>query len=223
MNLFKKIFSRIFTEDKQVTNDQYVNSCLQLDFEEFDDDRVWYNIDEMKRIHELAESGELEKALALAKTILLKYYDFYYLYCKIGTLLDKLGRSSEAEQLYFQGLEKSRSKADICNSLGNRAFERKDFKEAVRWWIKSAVIQLVAKRLIQGFPFLSLAYIAEGFELKACHEWLVSLADRVSKIRFNDEATNLRYKVAVCQDSNAIKQLIIAFWKQYQRLDSCSK
>jgi hypothetical protein len=206
------------------TGNAYVDSCFQFEFEELDEPRIWHTIDDLKDIPRLAESGKADKALALAEASLHQYSDYDFLYVWIGRLKAELEYSGEPQKTYFEGLQRCRSKASLCDSMAMVEFNANNLSNAVMWWIKSCAIQLGGGRARNGFSFLNLAYIAAGLGLAECHYALLKQADRIDsrQVRFDAEGANQRYRLASSQGSASIKQAISLLCSYYVQ-DSARK
>ena len=56
-------------------------------------------------------------------------------YERAAGLYDELSEPDEAEIILKEGLEQSLSKCSIAATLGDRAFEKKNYRDAIRGWI----------------------------------------------------------------------------------------
>lgn len=192
----------------KVTGDSYVDSCFQFEFEEFDEHRVWHEIASLKDIPLLAEEGDKKKALDVAEIALKEYPDFDFTYLWVGKLRASLGYSGEPPKTYFEGMQNSRSKLSLCTGMANWEFEHNNLAEAVKWYIKSCALQLGGKTDREAFPFLNLAYIAEGLYLTKYKTSLLKQVDRIQNIRFDAEGTRQRYQLAAAQGTISIQKAI---------------
>jgi hypothetical protein len=191
----------------KLTGDPYVDSCFQLDFDELDEPRVWHEIAELKDIPLLADSDK-KKALDAAEKALKAYPDYDFAYFWVGNLRGLLAYPGEPRKTYREGMKRSRSKLNLCIGVANWEFEQNNLAEAVRWYIRSCALQLGGKMYRAEFPFLNLAYIAEGLNLAKCKTALLKQVERIRNIKFDTEGANKRYRLAAEQGNDSIKKAI---------------
>jgi hypothetical protein len=188
------------------TGDAYVDSCFRFGFDELEEERDWHEMADVAEIPRLANSGDNVGALALIDEALTRYPDYGFLYSWRGHVQSKLDLREEERQSYLEGIQKSRSKASLCDYLGQWEFKAGRLAEAVEWWIKSCAIQLYVDRPEYASPFLRLAYIAEGLGLTACHSALLEQVDRIQNIRLNAQGERECWALAASQGNASIKR-----------------
>lgn len=195
------------------TSDAYVNSCFNLDFRECEETRMWANIDKLKEIPQLFQAGKKDKARELVETALVEYSDYDFVYIWMGNLLEDKKQPQEALKIYHLGIRECRSKAYLCDNIGQLALERKDLPEAVKWLIKSCAVQLGGGKAQDAISFINLGYIAEGLGLPNCAIQLFEWGDAIDprQIRFDAVGVNYRHQLASTQGTPSIKQAIRAF------------
>ena len=191
----------------KLTGDPYVDSCFQLDFDELDEPRVWSEITDLKDIPFLADDDK-RKALDVAEKALKAYPDYDFTYFWVGKLRGSLDYPGEPRKTYLEGMQKSRSKLNLCTGMASWELEQNNLAEAVKWYLKSCALQLGGKMYRAEFPFLNLAYIAEGLNLAKCKAALLKQVERIRNIRFDAEGANQRYRLAAEQGDNSIKKAI---------------
>ena len=147
------------------TGDSYVDACFQIEFQEFYEDRDWFGIPEAKVIPEAGNAGSIEEALCLAKALRDKYPDFYFSYYWFAILYCKQGHYEDARNSLIKGLHLVKSKYHLCEKMGDIERELVNLQEAVKWWIKSIVIQVSTEKIDNYNSFLYLSYVAEKFGL----------------------------------------------------------
>jgi tetratricopeptide (TPR) repeat protein len=210
--------SIIIPEPKQIkripsTGDHYIDDCFRIDFSEHYDERDYSEIPEAKAItHET-----MEDAIRLANALREKYPDFYFSYFWLGILYQRKGLNEEARKFLFEGLDKSKSKFSICEKLGDIEFKSENLPEAVKWWIKSVIIQVCTNNLDNYSSFLNLSYIAEQFELMDTTSKLRQFVDaiEVGQIRLNSKASNEIYAITRAQGTKSMRQAIDILNKEY--------
>ncbi len=143
------------------TGDPYIDDCLQLDFEEFDEGRLWGEMPEAKAIPQAANAGQTDEALHLAQALRDKHPDFHFAYRWLNYLYRKQGRLADARNAALAGLRLSKSKYDLCQVMADTEWEQGNLPEAVKWWLRSVMIQAGTKSLGDFASFLYLSYVAE--------------------------------------------------------------
>lgn len=203
-------------------SDPFIAACLDVNYQERDDDRWFSHFKELPQIDTLRKSGQKQEALSLCRKGLQQYPDSFLFYVRAADLLDGLGKADEADQLLKEGLSKSLSKCSIARVLADRAFEKNDYRNAIRWWITAGVLQLESKIMVDKMPFLNLAYVCQPIGIKDTETWLLAMADRASNegpVRFNAEGAELRHQVAraaMAAGDDAAQHAIIAFHERYK-------
>ena len=76
----------------QPTGDLYVDTCFQIDFEEFEEPRRWHEIADMRVIPDMAMIDK-RKALALAEAALRQYEDYSFAYYWVAKLSSASARA----------------------------------------------------------------------------------------------------------------------------------
>lgn len=204
-------------------NDAFITSCFAVSYKEEEDDRWFSHFKELPEIDKLRHSDNPKEALSLCLKGLQNYPDSFLFYIRAADIYDDLGQSSNAEQVLHEGLEKSLSKCSLCTKLANRAFERKEYRTAIRWWIRAGLLQLESDIGVDPMPFLNLAYICQPFGFKEAEIWLLKLADRSSSqgsIRYNADGAELRHEAArelMRAGDDATQYAIQAFYERYNK------
>jgi hypothetical protein len=203
-------------------SDPFIATCLDVDYRECDDDRWFSHFKELPQIDALRKNSKREEALSLCLKGLDQYPDSFLFYDRAADLYDDLDRPVEAERVLKEGLSKSLSKCSIAGALADRAFAKKDYRNAIRWWITGGVLQLKSRIMVDKVPFLNLAYVCQPIGAKDTETWLLAMADRASNegpVRFNAEGAELRHQVAraaVAAGDDAAQHAIIAFHARYK-------
>ena len=210
-------------DDEAASVRDYLRSCFEIQLKENDDPRWFSDFDELPVIDATIKNGAHDQALELAEAGLAKYPDSFLFYGRLADVHQARGDAAAAEQVLFDGLRKSKSKATLCERIGSGAFENGDYLKAVRWWTISCVIQTQAETLLHYVPFLHLAYTAEGFGMKQEQAYLLKRADRISSsgpIRYNDEGAAMHYAIAKRlggSDAKAVRKALTTLRTGYDR------
>jgi tetratricopeptide (TPR) repeat protein len=199
------------------TGDAYVDSCFMIEFQEFDEGRDLFEIPEVKVLSQAGNSGRIEDALRHAEALRSKYPDLYFSYMWLSILYRKQGRTADAVNALNDGLRLSRSKYELCQNYGDMEWELGHLPEAVRWWIKSIVIQTSTNSLGNFVPFLQLSYVAEAAELQGACSHLRQFVDRMraGEIRLNADVANKLYSATRAQGNASMKQAIDLLDSEY--------
>lgn len=199
------------------TGDTYVDTCFSIEFQEFDDGRDWFEIPEAKAISQAGNAGRVEEALRHAEALRIKYPDFHFSYLWLSILYRKQGRTADAMIALNDGLRLSRSKYELCQNYGDTEWELGHLAEAVKWWIKSIVIQVGTKSLGNFVAFLQLSYVAEAAGLQGACSHLRRFVDRMraGEIRLNADVANKLYSATRSQGTASMKQAIDLLDKEF--------
>lgn len=192
------------------TGDKYVDSCFQCNFKEDSETRNWDNLDDLKDIPSLYNAGQKPKALQLAEAALAKYPDYDFVYGWLGRIREGLQYPDEPERSYHEGLRHSRSKASLCANLAMAAFEKGVLADAVTWWVKACAVLMGGGKAKDAYPFLNLAYIAEGLRLIGPNKQLLAWTEAIQSggLMFDADGANQRYRLANSQGNESIKKAI---------------
>lgn len=208
---------------KNFENDPFVTSCFTVSYKEEEDDRWFSHFKELREIDRLRRGGNPKGALPLCLKGLQSYPDSFLFYLRAADIYDDLGQSSNAEQILHEGLEKSLSKCSLCTKLADRAFEKKEYRTAIQWWIRAGLLQLESDSGVDPKPFLNLAYVCQPIGFKEAETWFLKLADRSSSqgsIRYNADGAELRHEVArelMRAGDDAAQYAIQAFYERYNK------
>ena len=206
--------------------DPFIRTCLEVPYEEWEDNRWASHFEELAEIDSLRRNGKEEDALSLCLKGLQGHPDSFLFYLRAADLYDGLRREDDAERILQEGLKLSLSKCGLCAKLADRALKRRDYRSAVQWWIRAGVLQLASKILVDMKPFLNLAYVCQPIGLIEVEQWLLSLADRASRqgpVRFNAEGADLRHQVArglMAAGDDAAQYAVQAFYEQFAERQS---
>ena len=185
----------------------YVDTCYQIDFEEFDEPRRWNDIPRMRELPDMAFYNK-EKALTVAEAALQEYADYSFVYYWVAKLRGEIGFPGEPIATCLEGLKKGRNKPMLCGAIAMFEFSRFDLGQAVKWWLRSAATQFGCRLSTDSFSLLNLAYIAEGLDLPDCQKALMSEAQRLQSVKFDPVGAEQRYHLARTQGSAPIKKAI---------------
>jgi len=149
------------------TLDTYVDACFNMEFEESQEERRWSDVPEAAAVAEAANDRRTEEALRLAQALRDKHPDFHLGYYWVGELQRRQQRYSDARECLLRGLDLTKSKYALCEMMGQVHCEAGNLAAAVKWWIRSCVIQLRLEDIEAHTPFLNLSYVAEGMGLSS--------------------------------------------------------
>lgn len=224
MGLFDKLFGskksnsgnkdvKISKQETKIVNESFVSSCFNFDLEDQPDDRVWSKYEELRIIPQECEVGSIDKAQRMIKSAKSKYQDLDFVYYWDGFIGKKKGISGEPNRSYNEGLIKCKRKASLCSWLGDEAFGAGNLEDAIRWWIRSYVLQHKVGRYYDSSSFLYLAYFADACGMGKCRDALLAKHDsqRGGKVRLtsaiSQKITYMSQKMATEDMKNTIQLL----------------
>jgi hypothetical protein len=77
-----------------------------------------------------------------------------------ASVFEEKGEIERARQAYAEGIRVSKQKNSLCGHLAMLEFKHGTLKEAVRWWIRSILLQMQSKSVDDAQSFLYLAFVA---------------------------------------------------------------
>jgi hypothetical protein len=199
------------------TDDAYVDSCFQIEFQEFDDGRDWRELPEAKAVSQAGNAGKIEEALHCAEVLRSKYPDFYFSYYWFCILYRKQGRHADAIHALNDGLRLAKSKYELCQMYGDTEWYPGHLLKAVKWWINSIVIQVGTMNLGSYGAFLYVSYVAEALGLESACLHLRQFVDRIGTggIRLNAGPANTLFMAARLLGSTSMKRAIDLLDREY--------
>jgi len=199
------------------TGDPYVDSCFTFDFQEVDEARDWYGIEELRKVTELGNQDKVREAMSLLESIWGQYTDFDFVYIWKAVLRDKMGKIDDARAVIHEGLTRCKKKYSLCNQLATIEFESGSLAEAVRWWIKSAAAQISIGQTDSVPPFLYLAYIAEALGDRASSDRLLSEVDKIrpGQIRLDGTGQSKVFNKVSGEGNDSMRRAIQLLCQEY--------
>ncbi|MCJ7706678.1 MAG: HEAT repeat domain-containing protein, partial [Anaerolineales bacterium] len=186
---------------------EYVDGCFEFPFTENEETRDWQTIPELARIPQSSQSS-VNEALKLLEEAFQNYADHDFVYVWRGYLLEQTGKPENARLTYLEGLQKARSKVNLCDALGMYEFRARYLEGCVSWWIRACVLQLSAGKMDCVQPFLRLACLSDGLKLPQCHLLLMAQVEKIENIRLDAQGIRECTLLAREQGSEAICQAV---------------
>jgi tetratricopeptide (TPR) repeat protein len=157
----------------------FVDLCLIPAFREMPESRHWTEMPDHKRVNDPLNAGDYPKAAAAAKELAKQYPDLDAVYVLWAEALIGMRDLAGARKIAQQGLERSRSKHDLCNVLGKISWNAGALDETVYWWTQGLQCQetLGESNNFGNDPntYLYLAEIAHVLGLHDCASALILL------------------------------------------------
>jgi len=165
----------------------------------------------------IPQAGDTEQALRLAEQLRQKHPDFYFVYYWLGILWDRRGDREKARQHLLEGMRLSKSKRSLYTQLGDLEWKWGSLPEAVKWWLKSVVVQVGSQHVTDYVAFLHLSYVAEALGIQAACSQLRAWEDRIrtGHIRLTAQAANELYAATRRQATSAMRHAIELLYKHY--------
>ena len=143
---------------------EYVKSCLTLQYHEIADDRLWNSISEVADLGDGSSLSEYSKR-TLVESLIVQYPDFDHVYRWSGIYHNRGGNNNEAIEILKEGLKVCKRKYNLYEELGNIEYQRNHLLDAVHWWIQSILSQKSIGQHDNRNPFLYLSYICGRLDL----------------------------------------------------------
>ena len=207
------------TEKDDAAVAAHVASCIEPKFTEQPDNRWFSDFPELREIDNAREAGRLSEALERCNRGLESHPDSFLFYGRAAQVYDAMGDAAGAERVLLAGIDKSLSKCSLCGHLAEQARKQSRHADAVAWWLRGCSAQLRANLLADNKPFMNLAYVCRPLGLGAAADWLLGLADRISRtgpIRLDAVGTRERGEVAAALGNGPAHRAVLAFVDRYQ-------
>lgn len=140
----------------------YSQDCFDPDFVEQKEICPWSQLPGAKELVRASNSQGWGEVQRLAASLIQSHAEHHFGFYWLGQARRGLGQLKQARECLLEGMDRAHSKYSLCLKLGEVEWDLGDLEEAVRWWIKSAVLQFRAHDLKEHAPFLYLSYVAEG-------------------------------------------------------------
>jgi hypothetical protein len=136
-----------------------------FDFSEKPDSRVFSQVDSLSMIPKLyygfdGENKDIARASDIIKRILTDFADYEPVHYWNGLIQIEKGDIPAARTAYANGTRLANQKRMICGAHGNLELEHGELRDAVKWWIRSALIQLQSQKINETQSFMFLGFIA---------------------------------------------------------------
>jgi len=166
--------------DTATSVDRYVAECISFRFPTSGRQQGPDDVPGTDEIAAAGNAGLTEETVRLAQAMISGHPHYYFPYLWIGIVHIGEGEYAKAREALIQGLERAERKDSLCSRLGVVGWKLGDLREACKWWIRSAVIQLDTGRLEDNDPFLYLSAVAYALYLAHIGTRLGGCASRIS-------------------------------------------
>jgi hypothetical protein len=140
------------------------------------EEQNWQQMPDLKEIPTLVNTNQIAKAEPLVEAALRRYPEYGFVYYFRAILWEKMGKIDMAKRACEDGLKVSTQKQMLCHRLGLFEFDRGSLHEAVRWWIRSILLQLRSGRMVDTNSFLYLSCVADLIGDKSSAAKLLTLS-----------------------------------------------
>lgn len=168
------------SENNKSANDDFIDRCLDIDFSQKPDDRIWSDMEGLKHVPSLVRENRLEEAWQCLNKYQIKLSDFDFIYAWQALILQKNGRVEDARALLKKGMKHARKKYLLFARFGHLEYETGHMQTAVKWWIKSILAMKQMDAYIMWEPFLYLAYTAKFCGSDTHFNTLINKASAIS-------------------------------------------
>lgn len=194
------------------TGNAYVDECILWGLEDGDEPRDAFKMDDVRSAVQLGSGYGNEE---VGKSLLTKYPDFHIPYLWLSSYYIFNERLKEASALLDQGIQKCRRRRGLYCTYGHLDRHEHNLKEAVVWYIRSAVLQARTGAWDSADPFIYLAYVADFCGLKQVSKKLFGIADEGPKLRIDQSKREELQGLLVSADRHDISSAISEFVKCY--------
>ncbi len=205
----------IENEDEDFAREIFAFDLITSDEREEQD---FQQIHDLKEIPTLVNTNNLEKAEPLVQAALRRYPDYGFVHYFRAALWEKMGQIEKAKKACEDGLKVSTRKQTLCHRLGLLEFHHGSLREAVRWWIRSILLQLRSGRMADTNSFLYLSRVVDSIGDKSSASKLLALSGTGANgaICLSEEASRkVTERVIEKRDpgiKKAIEMLMSRYW-----------
>lgn len=188
----------------------YAQECFGPGLVEQSEACIWSQLPSAKEIVRAGNTQEWGEVVRLATVLIQSHANHGFGYYWLGQAYRGQRNLKRARECLEDGIGRASNKYSLCLKLGEVEWDRDDLPEAVKWWVKSVVLQFRANNLKEHAPFLYLSYVAEGCRLDAVCASLRHKVDelRSGQIRLDDApATRLIHASKKYQNQDIVSAL----------------
>lgn len=153
-------------------------------------------------------SGAADATVARARHYIAQNPAVDEAYCWLARHYLLRGQFAEGRETLAQGLANCSRRRRLCRTYGWLELEAGRLNEAADWWLRSAQLQLTARRLDTPEPFLYLAYLAMLYGLTERADQLFTLADSIQHLRISESGKEELRTLATKTDKQPIVEAI---------------
>ena len=194
----------------------YCKTVFLFDFQQKPDSLNWRNMIDLNEIPILFSHGKLVDASQLINRALSLYPTYAFVHTWHYLVLEKQGRINDARSALIHGIEISNEKYRLCGYLGIFELDYGSIPEAVKWWIRSAILQFPLDRYSIDTSFLYLAYVASFLGDSKSREYLKDISDLNGRRDLDVIACN---KIKQALTINKRKEILIAIQELITKID----
>lgn len=148
---------------------EYVQECFDSRIVEAVDATHWSQLPGAREIAQAGNKKDWPTTGRLAVEFLKKQPHNGFAHFWVANAHMGLKQHDRARASLKQALSHATNKYMLCVLYGDLEREAGDIDEAVKWWIRSSMLQMRAQHLREHSPFLYLSYVAEALDLdNAC-------------------------------------------------------
>jgi hypothetical protein len=167
------------TEDKSTNMAAaYVEAVFSFDLANKPEPRDWRDLAELSDVPDLHFDKKFAQLEATLQDALAKFSDYSFVHSWRGTLFQDRGEIGRAREAFSEGIQVSNEKHGLCGDLAMLELKHGTLKEAVKWWIRSILLQMPRKSVNDAQPFLYLAFVAHLYQLNGAYEKLMNASSK---------------------------------------------
>lgn len=166
------------SQSTRLTNRGWTSEVFAFDLITSDEreEQDFRQMADLEEIPTLVNTDQIAKAEPLVEAALRRYPEYAFVHYFRSVLWEEMGKIDMAKRACEDGLKVSTQKQMLCYRLGLLEFNRGSLHEAVRWWIRSVLLQLRSGRVLDTFSFLYLSCVADSIGEKSSAAKLLTLS-----------------------------------------------
>ena len=213
--------AKVPTNNQYHASENFIESIFTFDMEDQSDDRAYWKFPELEDIPDLFDKKQFSKIENILGAALANYPDYYFVYSWLSSSKEAQGDFENAKEILEKGIINSKNKTYLCGRMALLEYTHDDLEEAVRWWIRSGLLQIRRKEIDDEQSFLYLATIALLSEQHADYEKLKAYSSRGfhGSIDLNDNGQEkLKRKLNASNHKDiagAVNHLVTEHWADF--------
>lgn len=158
----KNLLSSVnITGQNSLVDEDYIRSIFDFENSDQIEDRRYWDIPEFEKIPIIFDQKRFSEIEERLQASLSQYKDYYFVYTWLAKTKEAMGEIDKAREILKEGLKESKMKNYLYGQLAMLEYEHGRLSEAIKYWIRSASLQIANNSIDNEQSFLYLSLIAK--------------------------------------------------------------